>query len=52
MQTFDQSLLAQVGAGNVSVETALEVASSAHDLKLMLDAGGQRASGIEQVVGA
>jgi twitching motility protein PilT len=52
MQTFDQSLLSQVRAGNVAVETALEVASSPHDFKLMLDADGRRASGIEQVVGA
>jgi hypothetical protein len=29
---------------------ALEVASSPHDFKLMLQAGGQRASGIEQVM--
>jgi len=27
----------------------MEHASSAHDLKLMLAAGGQRASGIEQI---
>jgi hypothetical protein len=29
----------------------METASSPHDFKLMLAAGGQRASGIEQVVG-
>jgi len=52
MQTFDQSLLAHVTAGSISVETAMEVASSPHDFKLMLDAQGQRASGIEQVGGA
>ena len=52
MQTFDQSLLGHVTAGEVSVETALEVASSPHDFKLMLDSKGRRASGIEQVVGA
>jgi len=51
MQTFDQSLLTHVVAGSVSVETAMEVASSPHDFKLMLDAQGQRASGIEQVEG-
>ena len=51
MQTFDQSLLTHVTAGDISVETALEVASSPHDFKLMLAAKGQRASGIEQVVG-
>jgi twitching motility protein PilT len=51
MQTFDQALLTHVVAENISEETAFEVASSAHDFKLMLAAKGQRASGIEQVVG-
>jgi twitching motility protein PilT len=51
MQTFDQSLLKHVVAGNITEETAFEVASSAHDFKLMLAAQGQRASGIEQVIG-
>jgi twitching motility protein PilT len=51
MQTFDQALLKHVMAGNVSEETAYEYASSPHDFKLMLAAQGQRASGIEQVMG-
>jgi twitching motility protein PilT len=51
MQTFDQALLGHVVDGNISEETAFEVASSAHDFKLMLAAQGQRASGIEQVMG-
>jgi twitching motility protein PilT len=51
MQTFDQALLKHVVAGNITEETAFEVASSAHDFKLMLAAQGQRASGIEQVIG-
>jgi twitching motility protein PilT len=51
MQTFDQALLGHVVEGNITEETALEVASSAHDFKLMLAARGQRASGIEQVLG-
>jgi twitching motility protein PilT len=51
MQTFDQALLKHVEAGNISEETAFEVASSPHDFKLMLAAQGQRASGIEQVIG-
>ena len=50
MQTFDQALLKQVMAGNVTEETALTAASSPHDFKLMLQAQGQRASGIEQVL--
>src|SRR5215211_1983145 len=51
MQTFDQALLTHVVAENITEETAFEVASSAHDFKLMLAAQGQRASGIEQVIG-
>jgi twitching motility protein PilT len=49
MRTFDQSLLEYVMAGKVSEEVALDYASSPHDFKLMLAAGGQRASGIEQL---
>jgi twitching motility protein PilT len=51
MQTFDQALLGHVMAGNVREEDAMEAASSPHDFKLMLQAGGTRASGIEQVLG-
>jgi len=51
MQTFDQALLGYVTEGIVSEEVAMETASSPHDFKLMLAAGGQRASGIEQVMG-
>ncbi len=49
MQTFDQELLAHVTEGRISEEVADETASSPHDFKLMLAAGGQRASGIEQL---
>ncbi len=51
MQTFDQGLLYHVMAGNIDESVAFEVASSPHDFKLMLDAKGQRSSGIEQVLG-
>ncbi|HYH60627.1 MAG TPA: type IV pilus twitching motility protein PilT [Solirubrobacterales bacterium] len=51
MQTFDQALLKHVMAGNIAEEDAMKGASSPHDFKLMLQAGGQRASGIEQVMG-
>jgi len=50
MQTFDQALLGYVTEGVVSEEVAMETASSPHDFKLMLQAKGQRASGIEQVM--
>ena len=50
MQTYDQALLGHVLEGRIDPEVALHVASSRHDFKLMLDAKGQRASGIEQVM--
>jgi twitching motility protein PilT len=49
MRTFDQSLLGYVMEGRVAEEVALDYASSPHDFKLMLAAGGQRASGLEQL---
>ena len=49
MRTFDQALLGYVMEGKISEEVALDYASSPHDFKLMLAAGGQRASGIEQL---
>ena len=49
MRTFDQALLGYVREGRISEEVAMETASSPHDFKLMLAAGGQRASGIEQL---
>jgi len=51
MQTFDQALLKHVMDGSVDEADAMDVATSPHDFKLMLQAGGQRASGIEQVIG-
>ncbi len=42
MQTFDQSLFDHVSAGRISLEAALEAASSPHDFKLMLDSGAAR----------
>jgi twitching motility protein PilT len=51
MRTFDQSLLEYVMAGKISEDVALEYASNPHDFKLMIAAGGQRASGIEQLAG-
>jgi twitching motility protein PilT len=49
MRTFDQALLGYVMDGRISHGVAMETASSPHDFKLMLAAGGQRASGIEQL---
>src|SRR5690348_9671984 len=52
MRTFDQSLLQYVMEGRISEAVAMEYASNPHDFKLMLAAGGQRASGIEQLAPA
>ncbi|HEX7278058.1 MAG TPA: PilT/PilU family type 4a pilus ATPase [Solirubrobacterales bacterium] len=52
MRTFDQSLLQYVMEGKIAEQVAMEYASSPHDFKLMLAAGGQRASGIEQLAPA
>jgi twitching motility protein PilT len=52
MRTFDQSLLQYVMEGRIAEDIAMEYASSPHDFKLMLAAGGQRASGIEQLAPA
>jgi twitching motility protein PilT len=49
MRTFDQSLLTYSMEGRISEQVAMEYASSPHDFKLMLAAGGARASGIEQM---
>src|SRR6187551_268302 len=52
MRTFDQSLLGYVMEGKVAEQVALDYASSPHDFKLMLAAGGQSASGLEQLAPA
>ncbi len=52
MRTFDQSLLKYTMEGKISEAVAMDYASSPHDFKLMLSAGGERASGIEQLQGA
>jgi twitching motility protein PilT len=52
MRTFDQSLLGYAMEGRISEQVAMEYASNPHDFKLMLAAGGQRASGIEQLEAA
>jgi twitching motility protein PilT len=51
MRTFDQSLLGYVMEGKIAEQVAMDYASNPHDFKLMLAAGGQRASGIEQLAG-
>ena len=44
MQTFDQALLGHYQAGRVSMEDALQVASSPHDFKLLVSSEGRTAT--------
>jgi twitching motility protein PilT len=50
MQTFDQALLRHYQAGRVSMEDALRVASSPHDFKLLVAAGGRTATSMDDFV--
>ncbi len=49
MQTFDQALFAHVGAGRVTREAALAVASSPQDFKLLLAAEGRVGTTMDEV---
>ena len=52
MQTFDQHLMEHVQAGRVTMEEALKAATAPHDFKLLVAAGGQRSTSVEQVTHA
>jgi twitching motility protein PilT len=52
MQTFDQALMHHVEAGRVTMEEALKAATAPHDFKLLVAAGGQRSTSVEQVTHA
>ncbi|HEV2999045.1 MAG TPA: type IV pilus twitching motility protein PilT [Solirubrobacteraceae bacterium] len=49
MQTFDQALYGHLKAGRVTYEEALQVASSPHDFKLLVQADGRRGTTMEDV---
>jgi twitching motility protein PilT len=52
MQTFDQALLSHVQNGLISMEDALQAATSPHDFKLLVSSDGQRATSVDQVFAA
>ena len=52
MQTFDQALFGHVKAGRVTFEDAMNVASSPHDFKLLMQADGRRGTTMEDVAAA
>ncbi len=49
MQTFDQSLLALVLAGRITLQTAMTAASNPHDLKVALQTAGARMTAVPPV---
>jgi twitching motility protein PilT len=52
MQTFDQALFGHVKAGRVTFEDAMQVASSPHDFKLLMQADGRQGTTMEDVAAA
>jgi twitching motility protein PilT len=52
MQTFDQALYGHVKAGRVTFEDAMQVASSPHDFKLLMQAEGRRGTTMDDVASA
>jgi twitching motility protein PilT len=52
MQTFDQALFGHVKAGRVTFEDAMQVASSPHDFKLLMQADGRRGTTMDDVASA
>jgi len=52
MQTFDQALFGHVKAGRVSFEDAMNVATSPHDFKLLMQAEGRRGTTMDDVAAA
>jgi twitching motility protein PilT len=49
MQTFDQHLFEHLKAGRVTMEQALQAASSPHDFKLLVAADGRRSTSMDDV---
>src|SRR5918996_4633428 len=52
MQTFDQHLFEHLRAGRVSMEQALQAASSPHDFKLLVAADGKRGTTMDDLADA
>jgi twitching motility protein PilT len=52
MQTFDQHLFEHLKAGRVTMEQALQAASSPHDFKLLVAADGKRGTTMDDLFDA
>jgi twitching motility protein PilT len=49
MQTFDQALFAHLKAGRISMDDAMQFASSPHDFKLLVAADGRRGTTMDDL---
>ncbi len=52
MQTFDQALFEHVKAGRISMDEALQAASSPHDFKLLMASDGRRGTTMDDLAQA
>jgi twitching motility protein PilT len=52
MQTFDQALLRHFEAGRISMEDALQAATSPHDFKLLVASHGRTSTSMDDVSGS
>jgi twitching motility protein PilT len=52
MQTFDQALFKHVDSGRVTIEDAMNAATSPHDFKLLLGSEGRIGTTMHDVVDA
>jgi twitching motility protein PilT len=49
MQTFDQALFHHLKAGRISMDDAMQFASSPHDFKLLVAADGRRGTTMDDL---
>jgi twitching motility protein PilT len=49
MQTFDQALFTHLKAGRITMEQAMQAASSPHDFKLLVAADGRRGTTMDDL---
>jgi twitching motility protein PilT len=52
MQTFDQALFAHLKAGRITMEQAMQAATSPHDFKLLVAADGRRGTTMDDLAQA
>ena len=52
MQTFDQALFGHLKSGRITMDQAVEAASSPHDFKLLVAADGKRGTTMEDLADA